>query len=210
MGRFLRLLFCCLLLGAILGSGTAHAVPEVTAVRIGDQAAGTRVVLDLSEPVTYRLFTLENPHRVVLDLPELAWSASDAAVGPGGGPGVVMGLRHGLFRPGTSRIVFDLAQTARVQQAFLLPPNPEHGHRLVVDLEPLAPATLTHGRKPVQVASLAPAAPIVRRPAKRVVVVAAGHGGLDPGAVGQRGTSDKRVTPPAATPLHIGKPADGE
>src|SRR3546814_7457157 len=78
MKRFLRLLGCFLLLGAILGSGTAHAVPEVTAVRIGDQAPGTRVVLDLSEPVTYRLFTLENPHRVVLDLPELAWSASDA------------------------------------------------------------------------------------------------------------------------------------
>src|SRR3546814_3070249 len=103
MRRFLRLLGCFMLLGAILGSGTAHAVPEVTAVRIGDQAPGTRVVLALSEPVTSRLFTLANPHRAVLDLTELAWSASDAAVGSG----VVMGLRHALLRPGRSRHVFD-------------------------------------------------------------------------------------------------------
>jgi len=168
------------------------------AVRVGDQATGTRVVLDLSEPVTYRLFTLSNPHRVVLDMPELAWTASDGPIGPG----VVTGLRHGLFRPGTSRIVLDLGQAARVQDAFMLPPNAEHGHRLVVDIEPLQGSPDARSAPaPVRTASLAPAMPVVRTPERRVVAIDAGHGGVDPGAIGVRGTFEKNVTLAAAREL---------
>ena len=199
MRRFSRLLGCLVLLSGLLGAGAAQAVPEVTAVRVGDQSTGTRVVLDLSEPVTYRLFTLANPHRVVLDLPELAWSVAEAEVGLG----VVTGLRHGLFRPGTSRVVFDLGQPVRVQDAFMLPPNAEHGHRLVVDIEPLAGGSESRVAMaaPVQTASIAPAMPVVRRPTMRVVAIDAGHGGVDPGAIGVRGTFEKNVTLAAAREL---------
>ncbi|MFN4090647.1 MAG: N-acetylmuramoyl-L-alanine amidase [Alphaproteobacteria bacterium] len=193
MTRFSRFLGCLLLLGALLSAGIAHAVPEVTGVRVGEQSPGTRVVLDLSEPVSYKLFTLENPHRVVLDLPELAWSAPDPAVGPG----VVTRLRHGVFRPGTSRIVFDLGQPARVHGSFMLPPNADHGHRLVVDLEPVGPPAVRR----TAMAPSAPVAPAPRRPAKRVVVIDPGHGGVDPGAIGVRGTYEKDITLAAAREL---------
>ena len=196
MRRFSRLLGCLVLLGGLLGAGAANAVPEVTAVRVGEQAPGTRVVLDLTEPVDYRLFTLENPHRVVLDLPELAWSAAEAEVGPG----VVTRLRHGLFRPGTSRVVLDLLQAVKVQDAFLLPPNAEHGYRLVVDMEPMPGASAgvplaSVAPEPIRTASLAPSLPVVRPPEKPVVVIDAGHGGIDTGAIGEdTRTLEKDIT----------------
>ncbi len=201
MRRLLGLLALIMLTCALLAPVPALALPEVTAVRIGNQAPGTRVVLDLTEPVNYRLFTLTNPHRVVLDLPELSWSAAEAQPAPG----VVTGLRHGLFRPGTSRIVIDLVRPARVTQAFMLAPNSEHGHRLVVDLDagdiqPVVAET-PPAERPVQTASIAPAAPILPRPSKRVVVIDAGHGGVDPGAIGRSGTYEKDITLAAAREL---------
>src|SRR3546814_16684377 len=74
---FLRLLACLAITGAV-PSGAAFARPEVTAARIGDTPERTRFVLEMSADLPYRVFTLPDPFRVVVDLPEVAWSLPDA------------------------------------------------------------------------------------------------------------------------------------
>ena len=60
------------LLGA--GSGFAADFPRATDVRLGGDGKDTRFVMDLSEKVDIAVFTLANPYRVVVDLPQIAFN----------------------------------------------------------------------------------------------------------------------------------------
>ncbi|MEQ9349474.1 MAG: AMIN domain-containing protein, partial [Alphaproteobacteria bacterium] len=54
---------------APLAGPAAAAGPQVMDVRLGVHPDRTRLVLDLSGPVPFRIFTLVEPRRVVVDLP---------------------------------------------------------------------------------------------------------------------------------------------
>lgn len=112
----------------------AAADAIVTDVRVGLHAQATRVVLDLSKPVAFSAFTLDDPRRVVIDLPEVGWQLPPAPLPTAAG--VFEKLRYGLFQPGNSRVVLDIRGPATITQAFLLGPQAGHPHRLVVDLTP--------------------------------------------------------------------------
>jgi len=93
----------------------------------------TRFILDLDQAVSFRAFTLSDPYRVVLDLPEVNFR-----VPPGTGAqgrGLVKAFRYGLVLPGGSRLVFDLTGPARIVNTYVL--NPANGQppRLVLELE---------------------------------------------------------------------------
>lgn len=169
--------------GLLLAAGTAAAsAAEVRAARIWESPEYTRAVFDLGGPVEYKLFILDNPARIVLDL-KGSTLARDYAVP--GGKGVVKALRSGRPVPNDLRIVIDLAANARAK-SFLLPPAEGKGHRLVVDLYGRA----AEMRQVVKsVASIVP-------PDERDVIVAidAGHGGEDPGAIGATGKREKNIT----------------
>jgi len=128
----------------------AAADSVVTDVRVGVHAAATRIVLELTKPVAFTAFTLGEPKRVVIDLPEVGWQLPPvplpAAVG------VFEKLRYGLFKPGNSRIVFDIHTPATITQAFMLEPQGGHRHRLVVDLTPTSPQAFLQsvGAQPVR------------------------------------------------------------
>lgn len=185
-------------------AGPALAVPSVHDVRVGQHSLSTRLVIELSEALDYRLFTLESPYRVVVDLPQLRWpeALDEAPV-----RGLVSSLRVGLYKPGTSRIVFDLRQPVHVQQSFLLPPADGRGFRLVVDLEPVAVASFRpENFGTFQPASIVyPSNPVTSRAGRGdgriVIAVDAGHGGVDPGAIGSSGTYEKIITLAAARQL---------
>lgn len=106
----------------------------VTEARIGVQPNLTRLELSLSKAADYRIFALAEPDRIVIDLSEVAWKV------PAGrklqGRGLVAGLRYGLFKPGTSRIVLDLSGPASVTDARILPANGAKSPRLTIDLRP--------------------------------------------------------------------------
>lgn len=110
----------------------------VSGVRAGNHGSITRFVLDLSGSVNFRVFTLANPYRVIIDLPELDWLPSDGAMSKP--VGFITGFRHGLFRPGNARIVLDLTSPAGVKQAFVIPPRDGAGWRFVLDLEAVSHA----------------------------------------------------------------------
>lgn len=189
---------CCLLL-----PWQAAAAPRVLGVRMGEHGAQTRMVLDISEKVNYQVFYLPNPNRVVIDLPALDWQARDSMQQQG--RGLVSGFRYGLFTATTSRIVIDVAQPAEVFRSMILPPSAAApSHRLVFDLRKVSAQQFT-GLAKTSLATYNPEAqstPVpqnnqVFTPAqskKSVIVIDAGHGGVDPGAVGASGTYEKTVT----------------
>ena len=108
------------------------AAPQVTGVRVGVYPAKTRIVLDVSSPVKFSAFILPEPYRVVVDMSEVTWSP-EMRNPPSGG--LVTGMRFGLFKPGSSRVVLDSAGPVRVAKAFIIPPSGRYrSYRLVVDI----------------------------------------------------------------------------
>jgi len=117
----------------LAGVGFATPSPtKVTAVRIGEHPGMTRLVLELTGSVDYRIFMLANPDRVVIDLPEVSWEATPLKEGTY--IGLVKGYRYGLFTPGTFRVVLDVGGPVRVQSSRILEPQEGHGPRLILDL----------------------------------------------------------------------------
>ncbi|MDP6566769.1 MAG: N-acetylmuramoyl-L-alanine amidase [Alphaproteobacteria bacterium] len=197
MFAIFRLLVAVAVALACLPSGDAEATTLARNVRIGIHADKTRVVLDLSEKVSYRVFTLADPYRVVLDLPEVHWQVPAGAASRKGG--LVAGLRFGLFKPGNSRVVLDLKEPGVVRSVFLLPPAPPQPYRLVIDLAASTRTAFLAKVKPPPVSAAKPpprptAKPRRRAGAKPVVVIDPGHGGVDPGATGIGGSLEKWVT----------------
>lgn len=161
----------------VLGHSAQGAVIE--RVRISADATRTRVVLDLSGPAEHRLFALDDPQRIVIDLPATRVEPSLPALTS---RGLVRRIRTGQRADDTSRVVFDVAEPVK-SQSFLLPPDGESGYRLVVDLSP------QRQQRP------AIRAPGAENPRGRDLVIAidAGHGGKDPGASGRKGAVEKDV-----------------
>ncbi len=201
-----------LLLAAPLHAGVGK--PQVTDVRIGAHADFTRFVLELDRAPAYRVFALADPYRVVIDLPEIAWP--ELASGQNGG--LIAALRYGLFTPTTSRVVLDLEAPARLREVFVIPPRDGKGHRLVVDLartdrgsflaSELDRRLVSEAPLPLLRAAL-PTPPAIPSDSRPTVVVDAGHGGVDPGAIGVSGTYEKNLALDYARELRRALEASG-
>ncbi len=168
-----------LLLTVLLSSGLAQASTTVNDIRIWSEDGRTRVVFDLSRPAEHSIFTLRGPDRLVLDLKDSRLSESAARLPQG--TGAIAAIRSGLRANGQLRIVLDLNTEMR-SRSFTAAPNGQYGNRLVIDLHPQG------GLQPVKRAS-------EENVHGRDVVIAvdAGHGGHDPGAIGQGRTREKDV-----------------
>ena len=188
-------------LAALWLSGmVAHATPVANAVRLGEHPEHTRFVLELTESVDYRLFTLADPYRIIIELPDIDWRLPQKAGIKGAG--LVKSYRYGLFGKSRSRVVLDLFQPARVKAQFLLPPENGKPARLVLDLAPSTPDDFiasagwpedTAPAKPKNAEKVKDSAPVNTRDGRFVVVLDAGHGGVDPGASGINGTHEKDI-----------------
>jgi N-acetylmuramoyl-L-alanine amidase len=195
------------------------AAARIASARMWPAQEYTRVIIEGPAPIPHQLLTLKDPNRVVLDLegielsPELAVLPTLVqAADP-----YIAGIRIARKSPEVVRIVFDLKAETR-PQLFSLQPVAAFGHRVVLDLYPLTPidplmALLEEKGTVLGNANSADAAqdrlPETRREAKRndrrkiTVVLDPGHGGEDPGAVGQRGTYEKNVALAIARKLKV-------
>jgi len=201
----LRSAFLCVLAAcSVVGAARAAAPARIDDVRLWSGPEGTRLVLDLSAPVRHEVFTLENPDRIVIDLRN-ARLAMYKALPDGQGP--VRSVRSGPQDDGDLRIVLDLASRQTVK-SFMVPPDGDAGHRLVVEMPPApgaTPAAAPSGNQVLAATSavlaretVAAASPVKSVASAKgrdlVVAIDAGHGGQDPGAIGRGGTREKDVT----------------
>jgi N-acetylmuramoyl-L-alanine amidase len=196
--------------------GSQSSVPVVIGLKLTETAQRTRFALELSDPLDVRVYTLTNPYRVVIDMPDVLWRAGDDA--RPSGRRAVRSYRFGQFRRGNFRFVVDLNMPLKVEAPQLVPPGEGFGFRLMIDLTPTTreafvasagwPAGSTFGT-----ASAAPpaAVPAPRRgdSEKRLVVIDAGHGGIDPGTRGRRGILEKDLVLAVARDLRKALEATG-
>lgn len=183
---FILILLACL-------ATVATAAEQVQGLRASVDQTSTRIVLDLSDRVSYQVFTLSSPDRVVIDIADTSLAVNlkeeDFRQGP------IRGIRSGTRKGDDLRLVMDVVQ--RVEpKAFLLEPKDGAGHRLVVDFpgageataKLVAPSTATSTPKAKYQSKTAP-----QSYRDVVVVIDAGHGGKDVGAIGPGGTYEKDV-----------------
>src|SRR6202171_2164004 len=96
----------------------ASHFPVATDARLAGDAQQTRFVLDLDKAIQFRAFTLADPYRVVVDVPQISFQL---AAGTGSaGRGLIQAVPYGLVMPGGSRIVFDLTGPARIANSYVL------------------------------------------------------------------------------------------
>ncbi|KMO15485.1 AMIN domain-containing protein, partial [Methylobacterium platani] len=93
---------------------------------------GTRLTVVLSRPVEARAFVMERPDRAIVDLPEVNFQLPPEAGRKR--DGLVASYRYGLFAPGRSRIVIDLAQAATVARVATTTRPRDGATLLTVDL----------------------------------------------------------------------------
>ncbi|MEP2534039.1 N-acetylmuramoyl-L-alanine amidase [Shimia sp.] len=144
--------------------------------------------MDLSQGVPWRVFHLDEPRRVVLDFREIDWSGvAPADLGTVEG---VETVRFGLYRPGWSRMVLDLAEPMLVDAAGMQVDETSGRAHLVVELKPAGPLDYAaQSGAPYDPRWDLPAPADIKRTrperpdwAPTVVVIDPGHGGIDPGA----------------------------
>jgi len=184
---------------------TAHALapvaesasfPVATDVRLGGDDKQTRFVVHLSQKIDLAAFTLADPYRVVIDLPQVTFKLPPQAGEHG--RGLVKAFRYGLIMQGGSRIVLDTKGPVRVDKAFALGPAGDQPARLVLDLSAtdresflrnitMQDRTLrTKTGKTVSV-------PEAVGDARPLIVVDPGHGGIDSGTKSGSGQDEKDV-----------------
>ena len=174
----------------------ADSYPVATEVRLGGDDSQTRFVMDLSRKIDLHAFTLADPYRVVVDIPEVTFQLTPKA--GEAGRGLIKAFRYGLMMPGGSRLVFDLTKPVRVDKAFVVDPTEGVPARMVLELAPtdresfLKKIALENKAAPVDAASSG--APDTNKTDPRpLVALDPGHGGPDTGTRGPAGELEKDI-----------------
>lgn len=172
----------CLILGLLLSISVFAEQVSIQNVRIWAAPDNTRVVFDVSGPVEHRLELLSNPFRLVIDIVDA--KMVQVMGQPVSLDKYLKNIRNAKRGTSDLRVVFDLKKNIEMR-SFLLQPNGQYGHRLVVDLYDEKDANDTK-----QIMTQADN----KRSKDVVIAIDAGHGGDDPGAVGPHGVREKDVT----------------
>jgi len=191
-----------LLSGAAFAAGDAAPPPVAVVARLSEDGETAKLSFDLSGPVEASAHAMADPDRIVVDLSEVNFQL-DPAVGraaPRRPDPIVKAFRFGLFGPGKSRVVIDLAQPACVAKAATAPiAKGSAASRLSIELKRCEASAFAAAAR--QAAAGAPSAPALREEAAAgssgagppVVVIDPGHGGVDGGAYGLGGAVEKTL-----------------
>jgi N-acetylmuramoyl-L-alanine amidase len=170
---------------ARVAAATPNFYPIASDTRLGGDDQLTRFVMDFSRKVEVRAFTLADPYRVVIDLPQVTFKLPPRTGEQG--RGLVKAFRFGLVMPGGSRIVLDLSKPVRVDKAFVLDAAEGQPARLVLDLAATDRdsflRTLALEHKPPRAAESRNdrSEPATNGDARPIVGPDPGHGGNDQG-----------------------------
>jgi N-acetylmuramoyl-L-alanine amidase len=181
----------------------AERPPELFRIDHWSYPDFTRVAIEIARPSAAQLKRLPadasagRPERLYLDLPGL-WVGHHLDAPIPVGDGLLRGVRVGQFTSDTTRVVIDLERYDRHRIRTLTNP-----YRVLVDVygrrgrpapEPKpAVASAPPSQAPRPAPPRGERLPPTLRPVQ-TIVVDAGHGGSDPGAIGARGLREKDVT----------------
>lgn len=217
----LAIIVATLIPGRLFAGTPLARTPRLTAIEATDNGAVSTLSLSLSQPVAYQVYTLENPDRIVIDLPEIKLAAASVPHDIG----LIGTIRTGRPSAGSSRLVIDTTEPV-LAEAQLRPAQIGGGHLLNISLksgagrrtDPAAVAVLpakATGRFAATGWTASPPhrpTPTGQRKAtdfaaevgrlstrlqsggeRKVVVLDPGHGGQDPGAM-MSGLMEKTIT----------------
>lgn len=213
-----------LILIALLSSSSLATAAELRDLRLWDSPDSTRLVFDLNGEVQHKVFTLDHPDRVVIDISNIDKKTAADLINKAALKGVVTKLRYGARDDGATRVVLEVSRPVD-PKSFSIQPNGGYGYRLVVDLFNTGSAAATSSSAPVPIVvtppPVAPPVAVAAAPSKPaappaaaaqsasiskpsssmrlaekpiVIAVDAGHGGEDPGAHGPTGVLEKDVS----------------
>src|SRR5690348_7196998 len=181
--------FGALIAGIGLAAGAAGAplaadsLPIATDARLGGDENQTRLIVDISRKIDLHVFTLADPYRVVVDIPQVTFRLPPKAGETG--RGLIKAFRFGLVMPGGSRIVIDLVKPARIDKAFVIDAADGAPARLVLDLAATDRDKFLHKVVLEQGSGRAAVPPREQQSssgdARPVIVLDPGHGGIDTG-----------------------------
>ncbi|ORJ24206.1 N-acetylmuramoyl-L-alanine amidase [Rouxiella badensis] len=177
-------------MGMTLVSPKIFAAQKIALLDLKSTSDSLHITLPANDPHA-RVFTLDNPDRVVIDVSMTAFSSSlmhSLVVVKQKFPWIVRAkIAH--FNPQTARIVFELNQSAKISHQ-----NVEGLKSISVTVAKGAmaaiPAVEKENAQP-EPEAYKPEEKISNRPL--LVMIDPGHGGKDPGAIGGGGTYEKHV-----------------
>jgi len=176
--RYLVRAALCLLLLLFVTEAVAAQSTVVRDVRLWTAPDHTRLVFDLNQKMSYKLFRLHKPERIVIDMQQTSLKAD---IGKLKLPDpVILSMRHGISGNHGLRMVVDVKEKVQ-PRSFLLKPSHGKPYRLVVDLirpEKVHRAVAGAGYRKHGI----------------IIAVDAGHGGEDPGAIGPHRVMEKNIT----------------
>jgi N-acetylmuramoyl-L-alanine amidase len=177
-------------------ASSSDSFPVATEARLGGDDTQTRFVMDFSRKIDVRAFTLADPYRVVVDIPQVVFHLPPKT--GESGRGLIKAFRFGLVMQGGSRLVFDLAKPAKVEKAFVVDPTETAPARLVLDLVPtdresFLKRTAADNRTARADLPRADAPTAKEGDPRPLVVLDPGHGGIDTGTKGPSGEEEKDI-----------------
>ncbi|MHA6299232.1 N-acetylmuramoyl-L-alanine amidase [Devosia sp. CAU 1758] len=179
---------------------TLPPLPNVIDARLTATKDRARLVVDLAERTAFSFVSLDDPHRLAIDVRAGTFSVPE----PEGAPseeGLVSAYAIEQAAADRVRTTLTLAAPAQVQQAYVLDAFEGQPARLVVDIIAATEAEFAANveRDRLVSESVAPAVPtpaggselpIATRP---LVVIDPGHGGIDSGAETPEGVKEKDI-----------------
>jgi N-acetylmuramoyl-L-alanine amidase len=177
-------------------ASTPDSLPVATDARLGGDESQTRFVMDFSRKIDLHAFTLADPYRVVIDIPQVIFRLPPKT--GESGRGLIKAFRFGLVMQGGSRLVFDLAKPVRIEKAFVVDATDSAPARLVLDL---APTDREAFLRKIATENRATRADLPRTDGpdgksgdpRPLVVLDPGHGGIDIGTKGPGGEEEKDI-----------------
>jgi N-acetylmuramoyl-L-alanine amidase len=169
---------------------------EATSAAVKVEADATTFELVLSEGVPAEIFTLASPYRVIVDLPDVTFKL--AFVADKQAAGLISAFRYGLFAEGKARVVIDTTGPVKIKSAGMTRVNKGVLLRLVLtatDAASFGSGSGSTRHSPAEAKSAA-AAEMPAKPSSRgkpAIIIDAGHGGIDPGAISPSQVAEKTI-----------------